>query len=215
MITVVDAGTGNLRSVQKAVQFVAPDQDVRISADVEDIRKAERVVLPGQGAINSWMAALEDSALEDAIRYALANVPVLGICLGLQALFERSEEAGGVECMNLLKGSVRHFNAITETVEPKNLDTGSLKIPHMGWNEVQQQRSHAIWQGIDSGERFYFVHSYFVDAQNERDVAGTTDYGASFTAAVAVDNVFATQFHPEKSADAGLRLLKNFCAWNP
>jgi len=215
MITVVDAGTGNLRSVQKAVQFVAPDQDVQISADVNEIRRADRVVLPGQGAINSWMAALEDSALEDAIRYALANVPVLGICLGLQALFESSEEAGGVPCMKLLEGSVRHFNAIIENAGSETTDSGSLKIPHMGWNEVLQHKTHPIWQGIDSGERFYFVHSYYVDAKNPADVAGSADYGAAFTAAIAVDNVFATQFHPEKSADAGLRLLKNFCTWNP
>jgi len=211
MITVVDAGTGNLRSVQKAVQFVAPEQDVVISADVKDIRGAERVVLPGQGALNSWMAALEeDRALEDAIRHALANLPVLGICLGLQALFSRSEEGGGVDCLHLLDGSVRHFNAIV-----KDAEQGTLKIPHMGWNEVQQQNSHPLWTGIDSGERFYFVHSYYVDATDSADIVGTTDYGAPFTAAVASENIFATQFHPEKSAEAGLRLIRNFCSWNP
>jgi len=206
MITVVDAGTGNLRSVQKALQFVAPDEDVRISSAPDDIRGATRVVLPGQGAINPWMAAMDNRELADAIDFALRNRPVLGICLGLQALFGHSSEGGGQKCLDVLPGDVAHFN---EIVVP-----GSLKIPHMGWNNVRQTSSHPLWQGIDDNERFYFVHSYFVRSTNASDVVGETDYGQTFTSAAARDNLFATQFHPEKSASAGLTLLKNFVSWS-
>lgn len=214
MITVVDAGTGNLRSVQKALQFVAPELEVRISADPSDIRGADRLVLPGQGAINTWMAAFDDDQpFAQAIDHALNNLPVLGICLGLQALFANSEEGGGVDCLGRLDGRVRHFRAIAD--DAKFAHGGAYKIPHMGWNEVQQQQSHPLWRGIDDAQRFYFVHSYYVDAADQGDVVGTTDYGSTFTSAIARDNIFATQFHPEKSAQAGLTLLKNFCSWNP
>lgn len=202
-----------MRSVQKALQFVAPGQDVLVSADVADIRGAERIVLPGQGAINTWMRALDDRSLAGAINHALDNLPVLGICLGLQALFAESEEGGGVQCLGRMAGRVRHFDAITHGAQSAH--GGAHKIPHMGWNTVHQKQPHPVWDGIDDAERFYFVHSYFVESDNSQDVVGTTDYGETFTSAVARDNVFATQFHPEKSAEAGLTLLKNFCSWNP
>lgn len=205
-IVVIDYGMGNLRSVSKALERVANGSLVQVTSDPEHIRRADRVVLPGVGAIRDCMNELKRLELVEALREAAEHKPLLGICLGMQALLGYSEENGGVEGLGLFPGRVRHFGeALTKT---------SLKVPHMGWNRVRQPRPHPLWKGIDDGARFYFVHSYYVDADDESTVVGTSDYGIRFAAALGRDNVFATQFHPEKSQRAGLELLANFARWD-
>lgn len=207
-IVIVDLGTGNLRSVAKAMEHVAPGREVLIGHALAQIRAAGRLVLPGQGAIGTWMAQLTDQPLRAAVLDALSSRPVLGICLGLQALYHHSEENGGTPGLNLLPGQVRRFPAgLTENGE-------RLKIPHMGWNTVRQTRPHPLWEGIPDNERFYFVHSYYADSGDPAVVAGECAYGLTFTAAAAKENLFAVQFHPEKSQHAGLRLLENFVRWD-
>ncbi len=203
-VAVIDYGMGNLRSVCKALERVAPDADVRLAADAAGVRAADRVVFPGQGAIGGCLTALASDGLQAAVLDALETKPFLGICLGLQALYDYSEEGGGVQGLGVLPGRVRRFAPTDPT----------LKVPHMGWNQVQQTMPHPLWSGIAQGARFYFVHSYFADAADDRWVAGTTEYGVRFTSAAARANIFAVQFHPEKSQQAGLTLLKNFMAWN-
>ena len=203
-VAVIDYGMGNLRSVCKALERVAPDADVRLAADAAGVRAADRVVFPGQGAIGGCLTALACDGLQAAVLDALKTKPFLGICLGLQALYDYSEEGGGVQGLGVLPGRVRRF----APTDP------ALKVPHMGWNQVQQTMAHPLWSGIAQGTRFYFVHSYFADAADDRWVAGTTEYGVRFTSAAARANIFAVQFHPEKSQQAGLTLLKNFMAWN-
>lgn len=214
-VVIVNLGTGNLCSVHKALVHVGAS-DVRISSDPSDIRNAGHLVLPGQGAIGTWMRQLgEKPELAAAVRARLGAGPVLGICLGLQALYAHSEENGGVGCLGLLDGKVRHFTASCGMEDAAGPPGGNRrKIPHMGWNRVRQASDHPLWQGIDDRQRFYFVHSYYVESGNEDDVAGTCRYGNRFTAAAARDNLFATQFHPEKSQRDGLRLLQNFIHWN-
>ena len=208
-IVVVDLGTGNLRSVAKAVEHVAPKRKVVISHLPEVIAQAERVVLPGQGAIGTWMKQLEQEHIREVIDQVLREKPVLGICLGLQALFESSSEYEEAHCLNILPGKVDHFAAHLPA------DQAHLSIPHMGWNNVTQTQTHPLWAGIKEGARFYFVHSYFAQCENPSHLAGRCDYGLSFTAAAAKDNLFAVQFHPEKSQHDGLRLIENFVHWNP
>jgi glutamine amidotransferase len=203
-VAVIDYGMGNLRSVCKALERVAPDADVRLASNAAGVRAADRVVFPGQGAIGGCLTALAGDGLQAAVLDALATKPFLGICLGLQALYDYSEEGGGVQGLGVLPGRVRRFAPTDPT----------LKVPHMGWNQVQQTTAHPLWSDIAQGTRFYFVHSYFVDAADDRWVAGTTEYGVRFTSAAARANIFAVQFHPEKSQQAGLTLLKNFMAWN-
>ncbi len=203
-VAVIDYGMGNLRSVCKALERVAPDADVRLASNAAGVRAADRVVFPGQGAIGGCLTALASDGLQAAVLDALETKPFLGICLGLQALYDYSEEGGGVQGLGVLPGRVRRFAPTDPT----------LKVPHMGWNQVQQTMAHPLWSGIAQGTRFYFVHSYFVDAADDRWVAGTTEYGVRFTSAAARANIFAVQFHPEKSQQAGLTLLKNFMAWN-
>jgi glutamine amidotransferase len=203
-VAVIDYGMGNLRSVAKAIEHVAPRATVKLTADAAGIRSADRVVFPGQGAIGGCLTALGQGGLREAVVEALASKPFLGICLGLQALYESSEEGGGTPCLKILRGSVRRFD----------LKDRALKVPHMGWNQVHQERSHPLWDGIDQDARFYFVHSYYAESAEPRDAAGTCAYGLRFTAAAARDNIFAVQFHPEKSQRAGLRLLENFIAWD-
>jgi glutamine amidotransferase len=209
-IAVVDYGMGNLRSVSKALEHVAPNAEVRVTADPAEVRAADRVVFPGQGAMPDCMRELEASGLRGAVEEAARARPFLGICIGLQMLFERSEE-GDVPGLGVLPGRVRRFPA-----ELMKDDAGvKLKVPHMGWNEVKQAEPHPLWQGIADESRFYFVHSYFVEAGEPALVGGFAVYGFPFTCAVARDNMFAVQFHPEKSHAAGLRLLRNFVDWQP
>jgi glutamine amidotransferase len=205
-IAVVDYGMGNLRSVSKALEHVAPGVEVRVTGDPDEIRAAERVVVPGQGALPDCMRSLGESGAREAVLEALAEKPYLGICLGLQMLFEHGDE-GDVPGFGVLRGNVPRF-------APQFQGRG-LKIPHMGWNEVIQERPHALWAGIPDRSRFYFVHSYY-PAPSERSVgAASCVYGAPFTCAIARDNIFAVQFHPEKSQAAGLQLLSNFVRWRP
>ena len=209
-IAVVDYGMGNLRSVSKALERVAPGADVRVSSDPADLGAADRVVFPGQGAMPDCMRELYARGLRPAVVAAARHKPFLGICIGLQMLFERSEE-GDVAGLAILPGLVRRFPP-----EKMQDERGiRLKVPHMGWNNVHQALPHPVWDGIGDGERFYFVHSYFPEPGAPDLVAGFSVYGIPFTCAVARDNIFAVQFHPEKSQTAGLKLLSNFIAWNP
>jgi glutamine amidotransferase len=209
-VVVVDYGMGNLRSVAKAIEHVAPEAEVRVSSVAAEIAAADRVVVPGQGAMPDCMRELAARGLRDAVIRAAAEKPFLGICVGLQMLFGHAEE-GDVMGLEILPGRVPHF-PLAEMVAP---DGSRLKVPHMGWNQVQQAEAHPLWEGIEDGARFYFVHSYYVEPENPGVIAGSTNYGIPFTSAIARANIFAVQFHPEKSAQAGLRLLANFMRWNP
>ena len=216
-IAIVDYGMGNLRSVYQAFHHVAPDAHVLIAHTPEEIRSAERVVLPGQGAMPDCMKHLEESGLLEALLDAVKNKPLLGVCVGEQMLFDQSAEvrvnsrADWTPCLGLIPGEVRRFD-LTGKLQP---DGSAFKVPHMGWNQVRQDRQHPLWSGIPDLTSFYFVHSYYVVPQNKEDVAGSTEYGDWFTSAVTKDNIFATQFHPEKSAEYGLKLYKNFVSWQP
>jgi glutamine amidotransferase len=209
-VAILDYGMGNLRSVSKAVEHVAANAKVQLTHDAEILRQADRVIFPGQGAIASCIQALDKYNLHAVLSECLAEKPFLGICLGLQALYDESEEGGGTACLGVLPGKVKKFPASMNDSESGQL----LKVPHMGWNQVSQTRAHPLWQGIDQDERFYFVHSYYVESADQASVAGTTLYGLQFTAAAARNNIFAVQFHPEKSQHAGLKLLKNFVSWD-
>ena len=209
-IAVIDYGMGNLRSVWQALVHVADGKEIVVTADPAVVAGAERVVFPGQGAMPDCMRELDERGLRSAVIDAAQTKPFLGICIGLQMLFEQSEE-GNVPGLGIFAGPVRRFPA----GKMVGASGEKLKVPHMGWNRVSQTRSHALWNGIEDGARFYFVHSYFVDPVDRACIAGTTDYGIPFTSAVARDNIFAIQCHPEKSAQAGLALLSNFVRWNP
>ncbi|HID46809.1 MAG TPA: imidazole glycerol phosphate synthase subunit HisH [Chromatiaceae bacterium] len=209
-IAVLDYGMGNLRSVSKALEHVAPDAKVRVTDDHEWIKTADRVVFPGQGAARDCMAAIGQHHLNREVREAMESKPFLGICMGLQVLMEFSEENDGTELLGIFPGRVKRF------VPDMPGDAGLyLKIPHMGWSQVHQSRPHPLWEGIADDTRFYFVHSYHVVPADPELVAATTEYGVEFVSAISRGNLFAVQFHPEKSADAGLRLLKNFVNWKP
>ncbi|OWS72631.1 imidazole glycerol phosphate synthase subunit HisH [Polynucleobacter aenigmaticus] len=216
-IAIVDYGMGNLRSVYQAFHHVAPDANVVIAHTPEEIISAERVVLPGQGAMPDCMKHLEESGLLEALLDAAKNKPLLGICVGEQMLFDQSAEVRAnsnlawTPCLGLIPGEVRRFE-LAGKLQP---DGSAYKVPHMGWNQVRQDRQHPLWDGIPDLTSFYFVHSYYVAPQRKEDVAGSTEYGDWFTSAVARDNIFATQFHPEKSAEYGLKLYKNFVSWQP
>ncbi|CAC9550531.1 Imidazole glycerol phosphate synthase amidotransferase subunit HisH [uncultured Gammaproteobacteria bacterium] len=192
---------GNVRSVQKALAHVAPNDQIFLTDDAALIRNADRIVFPGQGAIGACMQALDEHNLIEVIKQVANEKPFLGICLGLQLLFDHSQENGGTEGLSILAGDVVHF--------PEN----ELKIPHMGWNKVKQTQEHSLWHKIENNARFYSVHSYYVEQGDSSVVAGSSDYGIDFTCAVAKDNLFAVQFHPEKSQHDGLQLLKNFVHW--
>ncbi len=208
-IAVIDYGMGNLRSVWQALVHVAGEQEVIVTSDPDMVRSADRVVFPGQGAMPDCMRELDARGLRAAVLDAAASKPFLGICIGLQMLFEHSEE-GDVPGLGVFSGKVRRFPAVRMMTPAGE----RLKVPHMGWNELAQQ-PHPLWQGIGDGARFYFVHSYYVDPVDRNYVVGTTHYGLPFTSAVARDNIFAIQCHPEKSARAGLALLSNFVRWTP
>ncbi len=208
-IAVIDYGMGNLRSVAKALAHVAPDRHVVVTSDPSEILSARRVVLPGQSAMPDCMRGLNDSGLKSTVLEAAATRPFLGICLGLQMLFDVSEE-GPTPGLAVLRGRVerfRHAGMIDGSGE-------RLKVPHMGWSPVHQTRAHPLWQGIEQGARFYFAHSFHPVPDDPSLTAATTSYPAPFTCAIARANIFAIQFHPEKSQHAGLSLLANFVAWD-
>ncbi|MDC0390695.1 imidazole glycerol phosphate synthase subunit HisH [Candidatus Thioglobus sp.] len=200
-IAIVDYGMGNVRSVQKAIEHVAPNDRVFLTDNADLINEADRIVFPGQGAMGACMQALNDHNLIDVIKRNAQEKPFLGICLGLQLLFDSSEENGGTKGLSIMSGDVVKFA------------NSELKIPHMGWNTVKQSIEHPLWHNIDDNARFYSVHSYYVAHADPSIVAGTTNYGLDFTCAVAKDNIFAAQFHPEKSQYDGLQLLTNFVNW--
>lgn len=211
VIAIVEYGMGNYHSVERALRHAAPHADVRLTGDPATILGADRVVLPGQGAMFDCMRTLDEAGLREVVLQVARTKPLLGVCVGEQMLFERSQE-GPTTCLGLMPGEVRRFSG--PAFEPQ-AGHERLKIPHMGWNAVRQVRAHALWQGIPNGSPFYFVHSYHAVAADPSVVVGEADYGYPFACAVARDNLFAVQFHPEKSADDGLRLYRNFVDWNP
>jgi glutamine amidotransferase len=206
-IAVIDYGMGNLHSVGKALERVSPTAKISVSADAATIAAADRVVFPGVGAIRDCMAEIQRLGLDAVVADAIRQKPVLAICVGMQALMQTSEENDGVDCLGLLPGRVKLFSS-------KQPDGGVLKVPHMGWNRVEQTTQHPLWANIEQASRFYFVHSFYVDAGDHSQVAGACNYGLPVAAAIADENLFAVQFHPEKSATAGLQLLQNFVGWN-
>ena len=210
-VAVVDYGMGNLRSVSQAVAHVAQRADVRVivTANPEEVYAAERIVLPGQGAMRDCMRELRDSGLEEAVRHAAAHKPLMGVCVGMQMLLDHSEEQD-TPGLGLLPGQVKRFR-LEGRLQP---DGSRYKVPQMGWNQVFQ-RPHPMWAGVPDGAWFYFVHSYYAVPERPDHTAGEADYGGRFTCAVARDNIFATQFHPEKSAEHGLALYRNFLDWQP
>ena len=210
-IAVIDYGMGNLRSVCKALEHVAPKAKVDLVTDADGLHAADKVVFPGQGAIRACVDALDRNQLRDGLLESIRTKPFLGICLGLQALYESSEEGGGTRGLGVIPGAVRRFPADQMRDSEHEI---RLKVPHMGWSRVDQQASHSLWNGIDDGSRFYFVHSYFADTAENEWIAGTTEYGVRFTSAAGRENIFAVQFHPEKSQHAGLKLLENFVNWD-
>ena len=215
-VAVVDYGMGNLRSVSQAVMHVARDTDfdVIVTSNPDEVFAAERVVLPGQGAMPDCMSELRRSGLQEAVLHAAAHKPLMGVCVGMQMLLTTSDEgpAGvGTPGLDLIPGGVHRFR-----LEGQRQPDGSrYKVPQMGWNRVLQVRPHSIWEGVPDGAYFYFVHSFYARPSDPRHSAGETDYGTRFTCALARDNIFATQFHPEKSADHGLALYRNFLHWTP
>ncbi len=211
-VAVVDYGMGNLRSVSQAVMHVAQGSgfDVIVTSRPEEVFAAERVVLPGQGAMPDCMRELRDSGLQEAVRDAAGRKPLMGVCVGMQMLLSRSEE-GPTDGLGLIEGEVLRFR-LEGRLQP---DGSRYKVPQMGWNGVFQAVSHPIWAGVPDGAYFYFVHSFFARPADSRHSAGETEYGERFTSALARDNIFATQFHPEKSAAHGLALYRNFLHWNP
>jgi glutamine amidotransferase len=210
-VAVVDYGMGNLRSVSHAVMHVAAGSGVEVvvTSRPEGVYAAERVVLPGQGAMRDCMRELRDSGLRDAVLHAAANKPLMGVCVGMQMLLDHSEEQD-TPGLGLVPGRVHRFR-LDGRLQP---DGSRFKVPQMGWNQVFQ-RPHALWKGVPDSTYFYFVHSFYATPSDERHTAGETDYGGRFTCALARDNIFATQFHPEKSAEHGLALYRNFLSWKP
>jgi imidazole glycerol-phosphate synthase subunit HisH len=211
-VAVVDYGMGNLRSVSQAVRAAAQDQGVQVevTSDPDVVRRAERLVLPGQGAIRDCMREFQSTGLQEAVLQALHDKPLLGICVGMQMLLDHSDEQD-TPGLGLVPGQVRRFDLQGRLQE----DGSRYKVPQMGWNQVHQMQPHPCWAGVPDGASFYFVHSYCARPSQPRHSAGETEYGTRFTSALARDNIFATQFHPEKSAEFGLTLLRNFLAWKP
>ncbi|WP_428623283.1 imidazole glycerol phosphate synthase subunit HisH [Sedimenticola sp.] len=209
-VAVIDYGMGNLHSVAKALEHTGKADDIRVTHDAEQIRSADRVVLPGVGAIRDCMGEIKRLGLDQVISEVVKSKPFLGVCVGMQALMDFSEENGGTACLGILHGQVSFFG--NELTDP---DSGAmLKVPHMGWNQVHQEMAHPLWQNIEQDTRFYFVHSYYVTPAEQSILAGSSRHGTGFAAALAQENVFATQFHPEKSQHAGLQLYANFLEWD-
>ncbi len=210
-VAVIDYGMGNLHSVSKALEKAGPGIQVTVTGEAETILRADRVVLPGVGAIRDCMGGIVRHGLDGVIREVVASGrPLLGVCMGMQVLLEHSVENGGIDGLGIIPGRVRHFRELLDHVEGGD----ELKIPHMGWNQVHQSIDHPLWQGIAQDARFYFVHSYYVEPAGPQDIAGSTVYGAPFCCALARGNVFAVQFHPEKSQHDGLALYGNFLRWD-
>lgn len=208
-VAVIDYGMGNLHSAAKALQHVSPDTQVVVSANKDEILACDHVIVPGVGAIRDCMGEIKRLGLDAVISQAIKTKPVMGICIGMQTMLNFSEENDGVHCMGIFEGEVRHYGTDLRDEQGEH-----LKVPHMGWNNVYQREDHPIWNGIEDGERFYFVHSYYVELKHQNESIGTCTYGHPFDAVAARDNIVAVQFHPEKSADAGLKLLKNFLDWD-
>lgn len=206
LVAVIDYGMGNLRSVSKAAEHVASDSTrVIITNNIQDVKDADAIIFPGQGAAKACMQALHDTQLTQALLEAAQQKPFLGICMGLQVLMSHSDENNGVKCLDLLPGLVKKFE----------LDAyPELKLPHMGWNQIHQTQEHPLWHNIEQDSRFYFVHSYHVQPENKNIIAGISEHGQSFVSCVAQNQLFAIQAHPEKSAQAGIQLFKNFLSWN-
>ena len=207
-IAVLDYGMGNLHSVSKALEYIAPRAEVIVTEDPVEIDSADRLVFPGVGAMRDCILNIRRLGFDKLILKAINEKPVLGICLGMQALLGHSEENNGVECLDVFSGSSKFFGH-----NMRDTSGEKLKVPHMGWNRVHQEMDHPMWQGIEQDARFYFVHSYFVENNFTEIVAGTTDYAFKFAAALTTKNLFAVQFHPEKSHSSGLQLLENFVTW--
>lgn len=209
-VAVIDYGMGNLHSAQKALEHVSPGSKVLVTPDAETILGADRVVFPGVGAIRDCIGEIHRLGLDKVVQEAIKAKPFLAICVGMQSMMAHSEENNGVECLNIFPGEVRFFGDDLHDASGEH-----LKVPHMGWNQVRHvQHEHPLWQGIADNERFYFVHSYYVDTPDSTLIAGECEYGKPFTACIARDNIFAVQFHPEKSQKAGLQLLQNFMNWD-
>lgn len=207
-IAVIDYGMGNLHSVAKALEHVAPSATVTVTSDPLKVENADRVVFPGVGAIRDCMHEIQRLNIGQVVAKAIQTKPVLAICVGMQALMQTSEENGGIDCLKILPGQVKYFGDSF-----KDTHGNKLKVPHMGWNNVNQSQDHPLWHNIQQDSRFYFVHSYYVQTLENPNVFATCDYGLEFAASVQQGNLFAVQFHPEKSADSGLQLLNNFCQW--
>jgi glutamine amidotransferase len=209
-VAIIDYGMGNLHSVASALAHISPNSAIHISADPAIIRNADKIIFPGVGAIRDCMAEIRrlnfDTLVPELIR---DGKPILGICVGMQALLDASEENKGVDCIGVLQGKVRFFGDNLHNEKGER-----LKVPHMGWNQVEQTIAHPLWENIDNNSRFYFVHSYYVDATDKQQIAGRCHYSNTFAAAMSHKNLFATQFHPEKSHTVGLQLLKNFIHWD-
>lgn len=211
MIVVIDYSMGNLHSVHKALQHVTDDR-VEITSSPDAILKADHIVFPGQGAARDCMSELNKRELVEVVKEVSASKPFLGVCMGMQVLMEHSLEGGGVDCIGLYQGTVQHFQ---DHIGATDSEGNRLKIPQMGWNQVKHiQSDHPLWKGIEDNSRFYFVHSYFIDPTDKSIIAGETEFGIKYPSAIAKDNVFAIQAHPEKSAQDGLQLLKNFTNWD-
>lgn len=208
-VAVIDYGMGNLHSVASALQHVAGDVDIVVTGDAEKILAADRVIFPGVGAIRDCMAEILRLGVDQVVAEVAKSKPLLAICVGLQALMQRSEENNGVDCLGLFPGEVKFFGD-----DLRDADGNRLKVPHMGWNQLHQRVDHPMWRDIDQDSRFYFVHSYYVHTTDPSLVAATADYGVEIHAALHRDNIFAVQCHPEKSSSAGLQLLKNFLDWD-
>lgn len=212
-VAVIDYGMGNLHSVASALKLVGDDVQVLVTNDADMIMAADRVIFPGVGAIRDCMAEILRLDIDQVVAEVAKTKPLLAICVGMQALMENSEENNGVECLGMFPGQVKFFG--DALIDNNTAANGSvLKVPHMGWNQVQQKIKHPLWKNIEQDARFYFVHSFYVQSKDESLVAATCDYGVQIHAALYRDNVFAAQFHPEKSSPAGLQLLSNFLQWD-
>ncbi|WP_406828713.1 imidazole glycerol phosphate synthase subunit HisH [Microbulbifer sp. ARAS458-1] len=214
-IVVLDYGMGNLHSVASALKKVAPGDEVVLATTPQEAEGADRLIVPGVGAIRDCVEGFIRPGFVPLLNQCVeSGMPILGICVGMQIMMASSEENGGVDCLGIFPQPVKFFGTDLHDEGAIGARGARLKVPHMGWNRVQQKIDHPMWKGIENGSRFYFVHSYYVPSEGNDAVAGETDYGVQFAAAVTRNNIFATQFHPEKSADAGMQLLTNFVSWN-